>query len=346
MNVCFGALALRPNGAGVSTYERELLTELAKLLPGLHLSAIIQADAAAELPAVIRPEVRPVTSGARRALSGLAPVRTFDLFHSLDVDLPLTGPKATVATVHDLSVFDVPWAFSRYRTLGERALLRRAMRRADVLVTVSDFTAERISQKFGRHAIVVPLAPARWTRVPSADECAAVRAKYDLPERFLIQVGSVEPRKSVQMIADIARQLDVPMVLAGAGSDGPQAPNHAVGLGFVCADDLPALYRAAAVVTYASLYEGFGLPPVEAMACGGAVVASDVGALADVCGDGAILVGPHDVAAWTGALRSLLADQPGNDELRDRAVTVVSKLSWAATAAETLSAYCTAGISL
>ena len=290
--------------------------------------------------------VRPVASGTRRAWHGFAPTRAVDLFHGLDVDLPATGPKATVATVHDLSVFDVPWAFSRYRALGERALLGWAIRRADVLVTVSNFTAERISSRFGRHAIVVPLAPARWSRVPGADECAAVRTKYGLPKRFLLQVGSVEPRKSVHMVAEIARELDVPLVLAGAGSDGPQAPACALGLGFVDAADLPALYGAATVVTYASLYQGFGLPPIEAMACGGAVVASHVGALGEVCGDGAILVSPHDVAAWTQAIRSLLADQRDNDELRDRAVCAASKLSWASTAAETLTAYRAAGISL
>lgn len=345
-SMCFGTLALRPNGAGVSTYERELLAELAKLLPTTELSALIQADAVAELPPTIRPVVSPVASGVRRTWYGFAPTRPVDVFHSLDVDLPVTGPKTMVATVHDLSVFDVPWAFSRYRALGERATLRRATRRADLLITVSEFTAERIAQKFRRHATVVPLAPARWTRVPSEDETAAVRVRYGLPERFLIQVGTVEPRKNIHMIADVARELNMPLVLAGAGSDGQKAPNYALGLGFVDAADLPALYRAATVVTYASLYEGFGLPPIEAMACGGAVVASAVGALADVCGDGAVLVGPKDTTAWTRAIRSLLANQQDNQELRDRAVGVASKMSWAATATETLTTYRTAGIRL
>ena len=343
-SVCFGALALRPHGAGVSTYERELLTEIVDRLPQARLSAMVQRDAAPDLPPAIRAIEKPVAAGARRAWYGLAPTPRVDVFHGLDVDVPLTGPGTMVSTVHDCSVFDVPWAFSRYRALGERALLRQAIHRADLLIAVSHFTAERIARRFHRDSIVVPLAPARWTRVVGDDEVVAIRAKYGLPDLFIIQIGTVEPRKNVHLVADVARDLGVPLVLAGAGSTGPGTPKTARGLGFVDTDDLPALYRAATVVTYASVYEGFGLPPVEAMACGGAVVASDVGALADVCADGAILVHSDERTAWKRRIGELVSDAEANRELRDNAVRVAGRMSWASTAAQTVSAYRDAGI--
>ncbi|MEU4596562.1 glycosyltransferase family 1 protein [Nocardia sp. NPDC023988] len=342
--VCFGALAFRPNGAGVATYQRELLARMAGLMPGTALSALVQADAAPVLPESIAPVTRPVAAGARRAWHGIAPQRGADVFHGLDVDIPLSGPRATVSTVHDLSVFDVPWAFSRYRARGEQLLLRMSLTRADLLIAVSEFTAQRIADRFGREAVVVPLAPAAWATVPDEAAVDRVRARYTLPPRFVLQVGTVEPRKQVAMLAQVAGDLDIPLVLAGAGSDGPQAPASAIGLGYVDLADLPALYAAATVVAYCSEYEGFGLPPVEAMACGGAVVASAVGALPQVCGDGAILVEGTNPEAWVRAMRPLLHDEAANRELRDRGLVAMTKLSWQATAEATVAAYRTAGL--
>lgn len=342
--VCFGALAYRPGGAGVATYQRELLARLSGVMPQSRLSALVQADAAPVLPSGIAALPRPVAAGARRAWHGVAPLRGFDLFHGLDVDVPLAGPRATVATVHDLSVFDVPWAFSRYRARGEQLLVRTALRRADLLVAVSEFTAQRIADRFGREAVVVPLAPATWARVPEEPAVDKVRARYGLPDRFVLQVGTVEPRKQVAMLGEATRALDVPLVLAGAGSDGPAAPRAALGLGYVDTADLPALYAAATVVAYCSQYEGFGLPPVEAMACGGAVVASAVGALPQVCGDGAVLVEQTDVHAWVRAMRPLLHDESVNRELRERGLVAAAALSWQATAEATVIAYRTAGL--
>ncbi|MFC4128049.1 glycosyltransferase family 4 protein [Nocardia rhizosphaerae] len=342
--LCFGALALRPNGAGVATYQRELLPRLAELLPGTALSALVQADAVPVLPPGVTARARPVAAGARRAWHGFAPLRAVEVFHGLDVDVPLVGPRASVSTVHDLSVFDVPWAFSRFRARGERLLVRGALRRADLLIAVSEFTAERIADRFGREAVVVPLAPAAWARVPDAAAVERVRTRFALPERFVLQVGTVEPRKQVALLAEVARALDVPLVLAGAGSDGPDAPAGAHGLGYVDLADLPALYAAATVVAYCSQYEGFGLPPVEAMACGGAVVASAVGALPQVCGDGAVLVEPATTDAWARALRPLLHDAAANRELRERGLIAMAKLSWQATAEATVAAYRTAGL--
>ncbi|WP_415976633.1 glycosyltransferase family 4 protein [Rhodococcus sp. 077-4] len=342
--IVFGALALRPGGSGVQTYIRELLNELPHCLPEADLAAAVQRDAVSELPHSVRAIERPVTSGAARALLGALPVGACDVVHGLDVDLPLFTKAFTVATVHDLSVIDMPSASSRFRALGEQRLVRHTLRRADLLIAVSRFTADRIKAVSGREATVVGLAPAAWAAVPTDSHVDAVRAKYDLPDRFVMQVGTVEPRKNVQLVADAAENLGIPCLLAGAGSTGPNAPANSRGLGYVDVEDLPALYSAATVTAYASRYEGYGLPPVEAMASGGAVVASAVGALPDVVGDGAVLVESENIDDWVRAMRPIVFDADVRSALVGAAADASLEITWRRTAEATADAYRAAGV--
>ncbi|AGF73605.1 glycosyltransferase family 4 protein [Corynebacterium halotolerans] len=338
MNLVLGALALRPNGSGVQTYQRELMRALAALKGLPALSAVVQADAAGELPGGVRPVRRPVSSGARRALQGMVPVSA-DLFHGLDVDLPVGQQGPTVATVHDMSVFDTPWAMSRIRARGERFLLRRALRRADAIISVSAFTAERVAEITGRTSAVTPLAPGSWTHVPSDEAVRMVRRKYGLPPRFVLQLGTLEPRKRPEVVNEALQGTGVPLVLAGGGTDGPGRPTGSIGLGYVDLEDIPALYRAADVVAYASAYEGFGLPPVEAMACGAVVVASAVGGIPEAVGDGAVVVSGLDPVRWREALLPALNDGDVRAALSADATEQVRKLTWNATAAATAEVY-------
>jgi glycosyltransferase involved in cell wall biosynthesis len=307
---------------------------------------VVQQDAATELPDSITPQTRPVSSGVVRTAMGVAPEMSSDVFHGLDVDLPVVSRGLTVATVHDTSVIDMPGASSWFRAKGEQQLVRRTLRKADLLLAVSEFTAERIQALSGRRATVVELAPASWARPPSAADVEAVRARLHLPERFVLQVGTVEPRKDVALVARAAAELGLPCVLAGAGSTGPDAPRTAIGLGYVDTADLPGLYAAATITAYASKYEGYGLPPVEAMACGGAVVASAVGALPQVVGDGAVLARSHRIEDWVLAMRPVAFDDATRTELTSAAVAVAGKLTWGRTAELTAEAYRDAGVVL
>jgi glycosyltransferase involved in cell wall biosynthesis len=345
-SLCFGALALRPTGGlGVSTYIHQMLPHIGPFVRGSNISAEVQEDAVSELPKFIRVEMRAVSQGAKRTWQRLSPGPRVDVFHGLYADVPVTGPKIRVATVHDLSVFDIPEAFTRYKVANTRPLIRTAMRRADLLISVSKFTAERIKERFGRESTVVPLAAADWAQVPTTDEVAAMATKHRLPSRYLFQVGNLEPRKRTNLAVAIARALDIPLVLAGPGSAQVRAPGvH--GLGFVEADDLPGLYAGAAVVTFTSAYEGFGLPPLEAMACGAAVVSSSVGGLPTVVRDGAVLVRSNDPDVWARAMRPLIEDKFNSADIRKRAVLAAEKLSWENTAQATVAAYWRAGIVL
>lgn len=290
------------------------------------------------LPERVAAIPRPASSGARRALQGLRSVPDVDLVHGLDVDLPLRSSCPTVATVHDLSVFDVPWAFSRYRAEGERRIVAAAIGRADALIAVSAFTAARIEHHFGRSSCVIPLAPRPDPAPTTPAAVEDVRRRYGLPDRFVLQVASVEPRKDVDLLASACAAVGVPLVLAGS-VDRRSVPAGATHLGYVPSADIDPLLDAADIVAYISRYEGFGLPPLDAMSRGRPVVASAVGALPEVASGGAELVAPGDEAALRCALRELLADDDRRADLAARAVTTAGRLSWRATASATLDVY-------
>lgn len=339
----YGALALKPGGSGVQTYIRELLAALAPITEA-DLTALVQRNAVGLLPARVTPRLRPDANGAVRALLGMAPIRGADLVHGLDVDLPLWSRAPTVATVHDTAVFDTPWAFSRRRARGEQELLRRAVRRADRVIAVSAFTASRVHDLFGRDAVVTPLAPASRFRPPGDRAVEEVRTRYLLPERFVLHVGTIEPRKNVPGLADAAKAAGLPLVLAGAVAGGQRVPATAQHLGYVPDSDVPALYSAATAVAYPSHYEGFGLPPLEAMACGAAVIATRVGALEETLGSAALLVAPGDHEALVRQLRTLLDDEDQRKALQGAAQRRAAAFTWQDTAQRTTDVYRKLGV--
>ena len=329
----------------MQTYIRELLRALSHQIDA-DLMASVQRSALRELPAEVEALPRRTASGTRRAFEGLRGLGPAEVVHGLDVDIPLRPGAPSVSTVHDLSVFDTPWAYSRFRVLGERALVTRALRRADAVIAPSAFTAERVAKRFGRHAVVTPLAPSSDMAPPAAVDVAQVRARYALPDLFVLHVGTVEPRKDVPGLARACRRVGVALVLAGAQAPGSAIPAGARHLGYVSRADLAPLYGSATVVAFPSRYEGFGLPPLEAMSCGAPVVATRVASLPQVLGDAAWLVPPGEDEQLSKAIGELIADVDRRKELAAAGRKRAAAFSWATTAAATAEVYRSVGASV
>ncbi len=338
--IVLNALSLRANGSGVQTYVRELLAALPGAWPDARFVARVARSAAALVPAGVEPV--PLALGAdhglARRLRSAMPVRGGSVAHGLDTDPPVAGAP-TVVTVHDLALFDVPDAFDPRRGRVKRALVARAIRRSDALVAVSGFTAERVRARFGRDSVVIHEAPGSRFRPPADDAVARVIARHGLPERFVLHLGNLEPRKDLATLAAACRAANVPLLLAGGAINTAGAPGGARVLGYVPDADVPALYAAATVVAYVSRYEGFALPPVEAMACGAVVMATPVGALPDVAGGGIETVPVGDVEAQGRALRELVHDEGRRMERRAAARRAAARLSWERAALETVAVY-------
>ena len=265
---------------------------------------------------------------------------------------PAARGQALVATVHDLA-FDVfPDAFPTSWRWLYRAGVRAVARRADIMVTPSRSTADDVERRYGidpAHIRVTPLAASLPT---TSTDPAETLAALGVDPPFILCPATLEPRKNQVRLIRAYRQVapDLPHTLVLSGPDGwgtddidaelvRSGPGRVIRTGLVTGGRLDALLRAADLVAYPSLYEGFGLPVVEAMARGVAVLASTTPAVAETAGDAALLVDPEDVAAIAEELARVLTDRTLRDDLVTKGKVRAAVFSWQATARATLDAY-------
>jgi glycosyltransferase involved in cell wall biosynthesis len=280
-----------------------------------------------------------------------------DLLHSLAFVQPVLWRGPSVVSFMDLSFLRFPRAFNRGNRLYLATMARAAVRRADHLLAISESTRQDLIRLLGARPEQVTVTYCGVDAAFQPLDPAAVRAyreRRGLPERFLLYVGTLEPRKNVPRLIEAYAALRrrgpaPPLVLAGAkgwGQLGIEARLGALGLGdsvrflgYVPTAELPLCYNAASVFVYPSLYEGFGLPPLEALACGTPVVASNASSLPEAVGDAALLVGPRDTAGLADALAAALDDAPLRERLRAAGLAQARRFSWRQMAEQTHAVY-------
>lgn len=364
MRVALDGLPLQVRSAGIAVYTRELIGALAAQPDPPRLSVFTcpglpapPASAAATRRSILYPLIMGAPlHGLPRLVSLDAALRDVDLFHATNYAVPRTR-LPLVLTVHDLALL-------RHPELGTPALRRMvgrvatAWRAARLIIADSAATAADLHELLGvpsaRVRVVYPGCTAEFRAAPDRAD-AAVRARYQLAEPYILHVGTFEPRKNlVRLVSAYARataeRRDAPLLVlvggAGWGDGDPGAAIAATGCGArvrrlhgVPTDDLPALYRGAHLFAYPSLYEGFGLPVLEALACGAPVVTSTASSLPEVAGDAALLVDPRDDAALAEALVRLLDDDALRHELAARGPARAAPFTWARCATQTLAVY-------
>jgi glycosyltransferase involved in cell wall biosynthesis len=270
--------------------------------------------------------------------------------------MPLRGVP-TVLTVHDLIFRHLPEHHKVLNRWYLNATLPLYCRRADHIIAVSKATRDDIIASYQvpeKKITVVPEAAAPQFQPQPPERVARVRADHRLPEAYVLYVGTIEPRKNLIRLLDAWAALyqaheAPPLVIVG--KHGWLSDNFYAALaknpcreavrftGYVADEDLPAIFAAAMVFAFPSLYEGFGLPPLEAMACGTPVVCSKRSSLPEVVGDAALTVDPSDTDALRAALRRLLRDAELRAELRARGLRQAARFSWTRAARETLAVY-------
>ncbi len=276
-----------------------------------------------------------------------------DLYHATDFVLPPTLPRTkTIVTVHDLSFERVPDVASPALRAYLRQVVPRSVRRADHVIADSQATKDDLVDLYAipRDKVTVLLSGInpRYAPVTTRNVLLTIRSKYRLPDRpYLLAVGTVQPRKNYSRIIQALARLRqagyaIDFVIAGGkgwledemyqtiAATGMRDYVHLIG--YVDDEDLPALYSHAACVGYPSLYEGFGFPVLEGMACGTPVVTSTVSSLPEVAGDAALLVNPHDVTAITNAIQRILDDHTLRETLIQRGFEQVKGFTWAQSA--------------
>ncbi len=270
-----------------------------------------------------------------------------DLFHATDFVLPPTRRRTrTLLTVHDLSFVRVPETASlRLRDFLDR-VVPESVRRANHILADSEATkADLVSLYNASPDKITVLLSGVGAHFRRASELSVltIRNRYNLHRPFIFSVGTVQPRKNYARLVEVLVQLrqagyDLDLVIAG-GRGWLEAPiyqtvrdthmqKHVHFIGFANETELPVLYSAAECLAFPSLYEGFGLPVLEAMACGTPVVTSNVSSLPEVAGDAALVVDPYDTEAITHAIQRLLDDTTLRSQLVQKGYARVGLFSW------------------
>ena len=377
LKACIDVSAAVHRRAGLGRYAQELVKGLVDLDRGavaapagegtspLQLTAFYHQRGEAHLDPPIdqlprittRLSVRPWRlTTALAYFTGIGMDRMFgdaDVFHATEHLLPRLRRVRSVFTLHDLIFQFDPDSHRPLNIAFLKTLMPRFLKAADAIIAVSECTKRDAVNLYGIpaekiHVIYEGVDP-KFTPITDPERLAHVRAKYHLPERFILHVGTIEPRKNLPLLFEVAAQTKQSLVIAGklGWLTGPilakvkelGVEDRVAFTGFVADDDLPALISVATVLAMPSKYEGFGLPILEALACGVPVVASNTSSLPEVGGEAALYAKPNDVRAWIAIINRLMNEEALRAIQREKGLRQAAKFRWETMARETAEVY-------
>lgn len=365
MNIGIDAHMLGHNETGNETYILELVRALARRES--HDTFLVYVEKPDALPTEVRtaPHIRIVPymtrSGARRLLRELpqrAAQDNLDVLHiSYNAPLHLPAHCALVVTVHDISFEHFPEFFSLHLRTFLHASVPRSARAAQMVITDTASAKHDLVMTYqlapDKIAVTHYAAAPQFRHITDPAAVQVIRTRYNTGSRFILAVGNLQPRKNLERLieafAQAKREYALPHKLVIVGQrlwrEAPilqaarELGENVILTGYVPAEDLPLMYNAAEIFVYPSLYEGFGLPVLEAMACGTPVITSNVSSLPEIAGDAAHLVDPYSVAEIATALVRVSQDAAYRAELSERGLAQARLYSWERTAQQTLEVY-------
>jgi glycosyltransferase involved in cell wall biosynthesis len=364
LQIAYDARSLFAGGTGDVTYFRSLIAALAELHPASSF-VLYGRDRDSERNALATRYANIATKEVTFPLGwlwnqgALVPRLRRDgmeLLHSQYL-LPPHASIPTIVTIHDITFRLFPQWFPPRPCRIMNVLIPLAARTATHIITGSQCSKNDIVKYFGVREDKITVTPyaagAQFRPIEREEAQTYVAARYEsLQAPYVVGIGLRGVRKNVSVVLRAIKMLreqnrwpsGTVLALAG-GEEHFSAEDVALVrdvvqfLGFVPDEDLPALYAAAQASVYPSLYEGFGLPPLEAMACGCPVLCSDASSLPEVVGDAGILLAPEDIEAWANALLKVLCDAAWREELRKRGLRRAALFSWERTAQQTFKVY-------
>ena len=282
-----------------------------------------------------------------------------DVLHCPKYICPLhTTSVPYVVTIHDTIAIDSPQWCKQSNSLYFSLFMRAATRKASSIISVSKCTADDLKRNFGLSCSKIHIIYSGIDEIFSPkknnSQCYGVRERYNLPERYILYVGNIEPKKNIWTLLRVQRTLrekGLPhkLVIVGRRSWGVKVEldeisreiksDNIIWTGYVDRHDLPCVYQMADVFVFLSLYEGFGFPPLEAMACGTPVISTNTGALNEILAGAALTVDPYSVGQITRAVVSMVTDSSLQEKHIRMGLKQSSLFNWERTAKETLSVY-------
>lgn len=359
-------------GGGIGRLTRDLVTALAKLDPETRYKLFVSGAKKSELPPKIAPNFqwKPIPLSpkwlariwhrTKLPLPIEMLIGQVDLFHATDFTLPPTLPNTkTIVTVHDLSFVRVSDTASPKLKEYLDKVVPRSIGKATHVIADSQATKDDLIELYNtpsdKITVLLSGIDSRYHVISDLDYLLTMRNKYNIPDvPYIFSIGTIQPRKNYSRLIHALKILrdsgyDLHLVIAGGRGwledemyqtlDETQLHEVVHLIGFADDADVAKLYNAAECVAFPSLYEGFGFPVLEGMACGTPVLTSNVSSLPEVAGDAAIMVNPYDIEAIAEALRQIIDDTELRETLIKRGLQQASRFNWENSAINLLKIY-------